>query len=146
MNDSLEHYGVKGMKWGVRKDRSSGSNSSRKLTVSPSRLGGLKVSGDATRKPHGDAISAAKAKAIANKSSVSALSNKELKDLVNRMRLESQYSELKAKDKKSGQKFVEDWIKFAKSDVGRIAIGYGVENYVAPMFPAVGNVLKPLFK
>ena len=28
VEDILEHYGVKGMKWGVRKDRSSGSSSS----------------------------------------------------------------------------------------------------------------------
>lgn len=71
VDDVLAHYGVKGMKWGVRK--------SRKGKPSP-------ASEDATK--------AAGHRKTVKTSGTKALSNKELQELVTRMNLEAQYSTL----------------------------------------------------
>lgn len=71
-DDFLQHFGVKGMRWGVRKDRSH-----------PSSHGGSE-----------DHNNAAAARAKARKGGVKSLSNKELQDMITRMNLEQQYVRL----------------------------------------------------
>lgn len=71
----LAHYGVKGMRWGVRKDHK-----------------GVRR-GNPTA--HRDAILAKKAQEKVKKGSVDALSNDELKNLVTRLGLEKQFDTLK---------------------------------------------------
>lgn len=93
IDEVLEHYGVKGMKWGVRRSRQSSSGPTDVvLKTKPGKKikaiggSGYPASEDATR----TAISRQKAK----KSTVSSLSNKELEDLVRRLNLERQYGQL----------------------------------------------------
>jgi hypothetical protein len=76
VEDVLEHFGVKGMKWGVRKNRSGSASEDAQRA-------------DAARKK------------IKTEGGTKALSNKELQDLVTRMNLEQQYSTLTGKQKKS---------------------------------------------
>lgn len=82
VDDFLEHYGVKGMKWGVRRDRPSVPSSADAATAS--RLQGqVKLGG------------------------TQSLSNQELQTLVNRMNLESQYTRLNPQTKSLGREFTE---------------------------------------
>lgn len=83
----LAHYGIKGMRWGVRRDRDGGKGSVDKHSSSASA----------------DHI---QARAAASKS-VSSLSNQELKQLVERMNLESQYSKLSSGNNNSASAFVQ---------------------------------------
>lgn len=83
----LQHYGVLGMKWGVRKDRSGSRFARRK------------------RAPNSEDYERAK---TLKKKSVKQLSNAELRELNNRMQLESQYRNLKKQNITAGQKFVND--------------------------------------
>lgn len=69
---SLAHFGVKGMKWGVRR--------------TPAQLDS--ASSDVVE------VTAAKAKISSNRGSTAPLSNKELQSVVTRMNLEQQYSRL----------------------------------------------------
>jgi preprotein translocase subunit SecF len=79
VDDFLTHFGVKGMKWGVRKSR----------TVTVSQKGKkLKTSGGAGRPAHEDAIRARTIGQIGKASGLQALSNKELNDYANRLNLE----------------------------------------------------------
>jgi hypothetical protein len=72
--DHISHHGIKGQRWGIRNDKSA------------AELGGH-TSADAKR--------AAEAKAkIGSAGGTHALSNKELQDVVTRMNLERQYSNL----------------------------------------------------
>lgn len=64
----LAHYGIRGMKWGVRRSRSQIDSSSE------------------------DHRNATAARGKAKKGGVKSLSNKELQDLITRMNLEKQYS------------------------------------------------------
>lgn len=103
----LEHYGVKGMRWGVRKRRSDEPGSP-------------------------DAERAKQHAATVKKSGTKALSNKELQELVTRMNLEQQFSTLSAKQKQNrdGKAFVReilstgrtinDVIQFVNSPAGKI--------------------------
>lgn len=78
----LEHYGVKGMRWGQRKSEGTSALSE-------------------------DAAKASAAKAKAKQEGTQALSNKEMRDLVTRMQLESQLKNVTPKSRKrKGAEFV----------------------------------------
>jgi ribosomal protein S18 acetylase RimI-like enzyme len=83
----LEHFGVKGMKWGQRKKES-------KVTVVTAPGGKIKTSGGYARKPASDAVKAARLRQRAKTSSVKSLSNDELQTLLKRMSLEKQYKDI----------------------------------------------------
>lgn len=78
MEDALSHYGIKGMRWGVRKSEHEGGTTAKRAPV-----------------PSADKARAAEnAAKVTKKGDTSALSNAELQQLVQRMNLEQQYSRL----------------------------------------------------
>lgn len=90
------HFGVKGMKWGVRKRRGD----TPRGTDSP------------------DAISVRETKAKIKSGGTNALTNKELQQLVTRMNLEQQYGKLVAGQPskfKTGHKVIKDVIGVGKT-------------------------------
>lgn len=87
----LEHYGVRGMRWGVRR-------SQKQLdAASNSSSGGKSGGSDTKEKAPGAGSGASDRNSRGNKKSLDELSDKELKDVVNRMNLEQQYSKLTPK-------------------------------------------------
>jgi molybdopterin-biosynthesis enzyme MoeA-like protein len=125
VEEFFAHHGVKGMKWGVRKNRSgpvqtvntgTGSekaavqlraNSKQIVGVTPGHKGA----------PADDAVKAAVAKALIKEQSIDVLSNKELQHLVNRMNLEQQYSRMNTQKGKinAGQNVVKQVLGTAKT-------------------------------
>lgn len=90
-DEVLEHYGVKGMKWGKRKDRIE-------RDLRPGRKQTEPNSADA------NSAGGIKSRARAQKSTRQ-LSNKELEDAIKRMRLEQEFTKLsKGIDKTRTQK------------------------------------------
>lgn len=104
---SLAHHGVKGMKWGVRNDSSSGSSGDVAIKTKPGKTR-VKTAGGKGLPAHEDAVAAAVARQKARGSHTDALSNKELQSAVQRMNLERQYSQLTAERGaiNKGKKFV----------------------------------------
>lgn len=105
MDNELKHYGVKGMKWGVRR-------ASRR------------------RSPSEDHVRAKELK----KKKLSQLSNAELRELNNRMNLESQYKNLKRQNVSAGRKFVQEVAReAAKNTASDYARRYAKEgaNFIA---------------
>ena len=88
-DDYLVHYGVLGMKWGVRKDKTKGGSRKRKSTPVH----------DDYKKAHGG-------------KSVKSMSDSELRSVNNRLQMERQYSALTRKTSK-GKKVVNALIKTA---------------------------------
>ena len=115
---SLTHFGVKGMRWGVRKKQEPVSTGVAKTPMSS------------------DAALTSKIRTKARTSGMSSLSNEELFALNQRLQLERQYSALTALPAtKSGMDKVNDMlkvvntvnnvIKIAQSPVGKAAISLG---------------------
>lgn len=94
---SLTHHGVKGMKWGVRRDGSTGSSRAR---TSEDAKATLKVSAKA--ETHG----------------TQALSNRDLQSAITRLNLENQYHKLTSENKTlidSGHKSVKKALAIGKT-------------------------------
>lgn len=91
--DTLEHYGVKGMKWGTRRSK-------RELAKAREQA------------KSDDYKTAEGAKAKATEKGLSSLSNKELETLNRRLNLEQQYVQLTTKEssrkKSAGKKYAQD--------------------------------------
>ena len=89
--DDVQHHGVKGMKWGVRR-KNIGSPSEVVVKSTPGRKATAK--GGSGHPASEDAKRAVSLHQRAKKSSVHSLDNKELQDLVTRLNLERQFSTL----------------------------------------------------
>lgn len=101
ISGTLAHYGIKGMRWGIRRrDPSGGTPSGPEDVTVTSRAGkGARAAGGRGHMPSDDAKKAVAYRQIAKTSSVHALSNAELKLLVERLNLENNYAKLTVADR-----------------------------------------------
>jgi hypothetical protein len=115
VSEFLEHFGVKGMHWGVRRSRSG-----------------------ASRPTSTDAKKAAAVKAKINTHGRQSVSNKQLKDLVHRMNLEQQHANL-AKQSSSFTKGHER-VKNILAIAGTVNVAFALAS--SPMGKAIRSALK----
>ena len=116
--DYLAHYGIKGMKWGIRRDRRKAANAvplePEDVQVSKNpKTGRLVTTGGRGHNPSEDAVKAAALRQKAKASGASSLSNKEIQELVTRLDLEGKYAKAMAANappKSAGRKFLEDFV------------------------------------
>lgn len=104
-NNELKHYGILGMKWGVRRSPAQlGHKPSSSSKSSPNRNGPSKISRPKKLKKASSKVEAPKKKTI------SKMSEEELNKMIDRMRLEKTYkqliSELNPKKVSKGKQFV----------------------------------------
>lgn len=121
VRDVLAHHGVKGMRWGTRKDRQVGVSKSRKGSDVPASEDARKAN-DAHNKAHHHGTAA--------------LSNQELQHLVNRLNLERQYNQLRPTtgSEKAARAVADVLTNVGKQQVARVANDYAGKQ--------VGNILK----
>lgn len=119
---TLVHWGIKGQKWGIRRYQ----NKDGSLTP-------------AGKKRYSEESEDYRRVKELRKKPLHALSNAELKDLNNRLQLESQYKNLKKQHIGLGQKFVQDVAyKTAKNTASEYAKKYAKKGIEA----AVNSALK----
>ena len=113
-NDVLAHFGIRGMKWGIRR--------------TPEQLGHKKEKRDNRSEDRKEVDSL-------RKRSSKTLSNKELEKITKRMNLERQYSDLKRREISSGEQYVNSVLKYATT----AAAVYGL--YRSPMGKAIRSAI-----
>ena len=118
----LAHFGVKGMRWGVRKT-SSGVTAVKKVYNEPQDVTvrykpnkPIQTTGGKYHPPSEDAIKSASLRQKSKSSGLQSLSNAQIKTVVDRMNLEQQYSKLNPRQKSRGQRFMSMFIKSPAPD------------------------------
>lgn len=101
-NDFLEHYGVKGMKWGVRRSR-------EQLARARKQRGSDRTS---------------------YQKSPSRLSDSELNRRIKRMEMEKKYNELNSPPVKAGKKYVNDLLQNAGKTAAGAVVGGAASFFV----------------
>ena len=120
MENELYHYGVLGMKWGVRRSKSGSSSSGKsskrsKLAVDPSY-----------KKAHA-------------KKKLKYMSDNDLREVNNRLNLEKNYRDLTRK-KSMGKAAVSTFVSTAGT-IASVAGAYKTyKKYVGPMLKKIGNM------
>lgn len=120
---ALEHHGVKGQKWGVRRTRASlaAKNAEAKkpqsVQVTTKKRGGkseVRTTGGQNQPVHKDAVKARTTGQQVKKSGLDTLSNQELKDYANRLDLEQRVSRLQSQDS-HGKGFIQKFFANKKN-------------------------------
>lgn len=131
-SDILQHYGIKGMKWGIRRTeeqlaraRGSLASSKSKLTSSVDKALG-RSSAERTERNR-------RAKVRKN---VRTTSDEDLRKEVNRLELEKKYKNLSDEDLKPGRTAVK---KFLKSTGGRVVTSAAIGSLAYAGYLAVGG-------
>lgn len=123
-NNELYHYGVLGMKWGVRKSRPSSSGSSKRKKKTNELSPDLEV----------------KTKRKSDLKSRRTLSDDELKRKIERLKLEREFKELTKEDISPGKKFASELMSSAGKKVLTAAtagaMAYAVKSAMTKKFDA----------
>lgn len=104
MVDELYHYGVLGMKWGVRRQRSSSSNSGGK-------------------RPR-------KGKKQSQRKKVRSMTNQQIQKKIRRMEMEKRYLDLHEELYSPGKKFIKNILRTQGSSVAGDAVRYAMGSAV----------------
>ena len=117
-NNYLAHYGVKGMRWGVRKSRSSSTSKKKGSLINITVNRNIKTPSSKASKVSG------------KKKSAKEMTDDELRKVINRMNMEKQYKQLTAKELSPGRKFVQDVISNAAKETAKKYVSKGMDKAV----------------
>lgn len=94
MSNYIKHHGIKGQKWGVRRFQN--------------KDGSLTLAGRKRQKQNNDEPTHEDHSKSHSIKSVKSMSDKELRDRINRLNMERQYAQLTASEKSMGRKIVNE--------------------------------------
>ena len=140
VNGELYHHGVKGMKWGVRKDKTSNGSTTKTAGKKKAGSGRSWLFGKKkTKKSQVESTSPKPPK----KKTINELSDDELRQRINRLQMEKQLKDLmaaeNAKQKSKGKAFVMDVIEKSGKNIATQLVTYALGKGVNAAFKDVFN-------
>ena len=118
LDEVLAHYGVRGMRWGVRRSAAELSGP-QPVTIDAKPGKKIQTSGGKGQPVSDDAKLAAVYRQKAKASGPQSLSNAEMQTIVTRMNLEQQYMKLNPKQVSLGEKFLKDYAPILALEGGK---------------------------
>lgn len=103
-DNELYHYGVLGMKWGIRKERKRSGKKKKAKLVLESPFSQKKRQAEAKQKAPPSSQAARGVKKLSD------MSDDELRALINRMQLERQYKDLLPKKQEKGKSWAKQFL------------------------------------
>lgn len=131
-SDILQHYGIKGMKWGIRRTEEQLARARGSLTSSKSKL----TSSVDKALGRSSAERAERNRRAKVRKNVRTTSDEDLRKEVNRLELEKKYKNLSDEDLKPGRTAVK---KFLKSTGGRVVTSAAIGSLAYAGYLAVGG-------
>ena len=145
MDEELYHYGVKGMKWGIRRTPAQLGHTTgmKKKKSSSSVLDKVKNAVSGKKKTSSKSDTATEPKKPTKKKKLSEMNDQELRQTIERMRLEQEYARLNPQKVSVGRKFLEK----AVNEVIAPSLTNAARNYVSgSLNKVVSNALKDVEK
>ena len=146
MDEELYHYGVKGMKWGIRRSPAQlGHKTGTKKKKKSGVVDAVKKIAANRKQKKAEQASVQRQKKL-KKKKISDMTDDELRERIARLELEKRYRDLMPKDTHKGQQFVMDILSSSASNIGKQTTTYlfgdGV-NRVGHLFGIKEDMVNP---
>lgn len=105
INNVLSHHGVKGQRWGIRREKT------RTVTIETKRKNKTKAKGGEGLPIHNDAVAKVTVAQVKKKSGINAVSDNDLRAYANRLQLEAQVNRLESEQKSAGRRWVSKYLQ-----------------------------------